>query len=89
MHIKSVKFRLIFSPKAEKQLDTLSLKDRKQYDKAFTCFADNGPTYRSLRTHRYRSKNGDTWSSSASMAKRFYWRYLEEEKILVTHLDSH
>lgn len=82
-------FQLIFSSKVEKQLDALPEKDRKQYDKAFACFAENGPAYRSLRTHRYRSKNGDIWSSSASMAKRFYWRYMEEQSIEVTHIDSH
>jgi hypothetical protein len=89
MQIQSVRFCLIFSPKAEKQLDDLPEKDRKQYDKAFQCFACNGPAYRSLRTHRYRSQDGDIWSSSASMAKRFYWRYMEGEKIEVTHVDSH
>lgn len=89
MQIQSVKFRLIFSPKAEKQLDDLSRKDRKQYDKAFECFANNGSAYRSLRTHRYRYKNSDIWSSSASMAKRFYWRYQSEQIIEITHIDSH
>jgi hypothetical protein len=89
MQIQSVRFCLIFSPKAEKQLDDLPEKDRKQYDKAFQCFTCNGPAYRSLRTHRYRSQDGDIWSSSASMAKRFYWRYVEGEIIEVTHVDSH
>nr|WP_322657139.1 hypothetical protein [Dendronalium sp. ChiSLP03b]MDZ8203466.1 hypothetical protein [Dendronalium sp. ChiSLP03b] len=89
MHIQDVKFRLIFAAKAQKQLDSLSSKDRKQYDKAFECFANNGPTYRSLRTHRYRCQDGDVWSSSASMAKRFYWRYMEEQNVIITHLDSH
>ncbi|WP_256875143.1 hypothetical protein [Nostoc sp. C052] len=50
MHIQAVKFRLIFAAKAQKQLDSLSPKDRKQYDKAFECFANNGATYPSLRT---------------------------------------
>ncbi|GAA6619729.1 hypothetical protein [Scytonema sp. NUACC26] len=86
MHIK---FRLIFVGKVQKQLDSLSSKDRKQYDKAFECLANNGPVYPSLRTHRYRCKDDDIWSSSASMAKRFYWRYMEEHSILITHLDSH
>jgi phage-related protein len=89
MNIQSAKFRLIFTAKVRKQLDSLSVKDRKQYDKAFDCFANNGPTYRSLRTHRYRSKNGDLWSSAASMAKRFYWRYMEEQSVVITYLDSH
>ncbi|PAX51980.1 hypothetical protein [Brunnivagina elsteri] len=89
MQIQFVRFCLIFSPKAEKQLDDLPNKDRKQYDKAFKCFVQNSPAYRSLRTHRYCSKDGDIWSSSASMAKRFYWRYLEGEIIEITHIDSH
>ncbi len=89
MHIQAVKFGLIFAVKAQKQLDSLSLKDRKQYDKAFECFANHGPAYRSLRTHRYRCKDGELWSSSASMTKRFYWRYMEEMSIIITHLDSH
>ena len=89
MHIQAVKFRLIFAAKAQKQLDLLSPKDRKQYDKAFECFTHNGPAYRSLRTHRYRCKDGEIWSSSASMAKRFYWCYMEEQSIIITHLDSH
>ncbi|MUG95445.1 hypothetical protein F7734_25015 [Scytonema sp. UIC 10036] len=90
MQIQSVKFCLIFAPKAQKQLDDLPKKDRKQYDKAFECFAHNGPAYRSLRTHRYRNKDSsDIWSSSASMAKRFYWRYVKGEMIEVTHIDSH
>jgi phage-related protein len=89
MQVQFVKFRLIFTAKAEKQLDELPSKERKQYDKAFDFFTNNGPTYRSLRTHRYRHKNGDIWSSSASMAKRFYWYYMEKQSILITHLDSH
>lgn len=89
MQIKPFKFRLIFTAKVQKQLDDLPQKDRRQYDKAFVCFALNGPSYRSLRTHRYRSHQGDIWSSSASMAKRFYWRYKSENKVEVTHLDSH
>jgi phage-related protein len=86
MHIK---FYLTFADKVQEQLELLSSKDRKQYDKAFEIFAENGPGYRSLRTHRYRSKVGEIWSSSASMAKRFYWRYEEEKTIVVTHIDSH
>jgi hypothetical protein len=82
-------FRLIFAAKAQKQLDSLSPKDRKQYDKAFGCLANNGAAYPSLRTHRYRCKDGELWSSSASMAKRFYWRYMEDMSIIITHLDSH
>ncbi|WP_337886231.1 hypothetical protein [Fischerella thermalis] len=89
MQIQTIKFRLVFTDKVQKQLDDLSSKDRKQYDKAFECFANNGPSYGSLRTHRYRCKDGDIWSSSASMAKRFYWRYTEEQSIEVTNIDSH
>jgi hypothetical protein len=89
MQLKSIKLCLIFSVKAQKQLDDLLPKDRKQYDKAFEIFANNGAAYPSLRTHRYRSKGEDVWSSSASMAKRFYWCYSEDESIIVTHIDSH
>ncbi|PMB03938.1 hypothetical protein CEN49_21945 [Fischerella thermalis CCMEE 5273] len=89
MQIQTIKFRLVFTLQVQKQLDDLSSKDRKQYDKAFECFANNGPSYRSLRTHRYRCKDGDIWSSSASMAKRFYWRYMGEQSIEVTNIDSH
>lgn len=89
MQVQSVKFCLIFAPKVQKQLDDLPKEDRKQYEKAFECFVNNGPAYRSLRTHRYRTKEGDIWSSAASMAKRFYWRYGEGEMIEVTYLDSH
>jgi hypothetical protein len=63
MQIQTIKFRLVFTLQVQKQLDDLSSKDRKQYDKAFECFANNGPSYRSLRTHRYRCKDGDIWSS--------------------------
>jgi hypothetical protein len=89
MQVQFVKLSLIFAAKVQKQLDDLSPKDRKQYDKAFEIFANNGPAYPSLRTHRYRCKSGDIWSSSASMAKRFYWCYADDESILVTHIDSH
>jgi len=89
MQIQTIKFRLVLTSKVQKQLDSLSTKDCKQYDKAFECLANNGPTYRSLRTHRYHSKDGDIWSSSASMAKRFYWCYKSEQIIEVTHIDSH
>lgn len=84
-----IKFRLIFTSKAEKQLHALAHQDRKQYSKAFQTLSESGPTYRSLRTHRYRHKGGHIWGSSASMAKRFYWHFLEEQTIVVTHLDSH
>ncbi|MEC4812223.1 MAG: hypothetical protein SAK29_02935 [Scytonema sp. PMC 1069.18] len=89
MQIQTIKFRLVFTSKVQKKLDALPSTDRKQYDKAFECFANHGPGYRSLRTHRYRYKDSDTWSSSASMAKRFYWRYTEEQSIEVTNIDSH
>ncbi len=91
-------FRLIFSSKAEKQLDALPKKDRKQYEKAFDILAKSGPIYKSLRTHRYKHKSCNTWGSSASMAKRFYWEYiqqsqseenLDEKIIIVTSLSSH
>ncbi|MHC5862319.1 hypothetical protein [uncultured Nostoc sp.] len=89
MQIPAIKFRLVFTSKVQKKLETLPSSDRKQYNKAFECFAQYGPTYRSLRTHRYRCKDSDIWSSSASMAKRFYWRYMEKTSIEVTHIDSH
>jgi hypothetical protein len=86
---QAIQFRLIFTSKAQQQLDKLSFPDRKQYDKAFGMLCQFGPSYRSLRTHRYRYQGGDIWGSSASMAKRFYWQYLEERTILVTGLSSH
>ncbi len=89
MQIQTIQFCLVFTSKVQKKLDALPSSDRKQYDKAFACFANHGPTYRSLRTHRYRCKDGDIWSSSASMAKRFYWHYIEEQSVEVTHIDSH
>lgn len=89
MQVESIKFCLIFTSKVQKQLDALPKKDRKQYDKAFDILAESGPAYRSLRTHRYCTKEGDIWSSSASMAKRFYWHYKEGEIIEVTYIDSH
>ncbi|AVH71133.1 hypothetical protein NLP_2452 [Nostoc sp. 'Lobaria pulmonaria (5183) cyanobiont'] len=89
MQIPAIKFRLVFTSKVQKKLETLPSSDRKQYKKAFECFAQYGPTYRSLRTHRYRCKDSDIWSSSASMTKRFYWRYMEKISIEVTHIDSH
>lgn len=89
MQIPAIKFRLVFTSKVQKKLDVLPASDRKQYNKAFDSFAQHGPAYRSLRTHRYRSKDGDIWSSSASMAKRFYWRYIEAQTIEVIQIDSH
>ncbi len=89
MQVQSVKFDLVFTVKVRKQLDELPKKDRKQYDKAFEILAKSGPAYRSLRTHRYRCKNDDIWSSSASMAKRFYWRYTEDKSIFVMYIDWH
>ncbi|QLE57427.1 hypothetical protein [Nostoc sp. TCL26-01] len=89
MQLQSSKFCLVFTSKVQKKLDTLSSSDRKQYDKAFKCFAEQGAAYRSLRTHRYRYKDGDIWSSSASMAKRFYWRYIDKQSIEIVHIDSH
>jgi hypothetical protein len=89
MQTQSCKFHLIFTPKVQEQIDSLSLKDRQQYQKAFQILANSGPTYRSLRTHRYKHKRCPTWGSSASMAKRFYWDYIEKQTILITSLDSH
>ena len=89
MHFEGNRFILIFTSKVDKELGKLSSQDRKQYDKAFEIIANHGPAYRSLRTHRYQRKNGEMWSSSASIAKRFYWYYKEKQSILVIHIDSH
>jgi hypothetical protein len=89
MYSQSFKFCLVFTSKAQNQIDALSLKDRKQYDKAFQNLAKLGPSYRSLRTHRYHHKGCNIWGSSASMAKRFYWYYKAEKIIAITNLDSH
>ena len=89
MQVESVKFDLAFTAKVRKQLDELPKKDRKQYDKSFEILVKSGPAYRSLRTHRYRCRNDDIWSSSASMAKRFYWQYTGKKSILVMYIDSH
>jgi hypothetical protein len=86
---QAIQFHLIFASKAQQQLNELSLQDRKQYHKAFQLLTESGPAYRSLRTHRYRYKGGEIWGSSASMAKRFFWQYLENKTILITSLDSH
>jgi len=87
---QAIQFHLILASKAQQQLDELSPQDRKQYHKAFHILTESGPVYRSLRTHRYRYKGGgDIWGSSASMAKRFYWQYVEDKTILITGLDSH
>lgn len=83
------KFQLLFTPKVRKQLKSLPPKVQKQYDKAFQIVASEGTGYRSLRTHRYKQKNGEIWGSSASMSLRFYWDYVGERTILVTGLDSH
>ncbi len=83
MQIQSSKFCLVFTSKVQKKLDTLSSSDRKQYDKAFKCFAEQGAAYRSLRTHRYRCKygvgvllhlwqNGFTGVTSISKVLRLY-----------------
>lgn len=84
-----MKFQITFSPKALEQLQQLPLKVQKQYDKAFQLIATEGPTYRSLRTHRYRQKKGEIWGSAASMALRFYWEYAGKQTILVVAIDSH
>jgi hypothetical protein len=84
-----VKFRLIFTAKVSKELKQLPLPVQKQYDKAFQLMTAEGPSYRSLRTHRYKCKNAETWTSSASMALRFYWEYQGEQTILVMAIDSH
>lgn len=84
-----MKFQIMFSPKVIEQLQKLPLKVQKQYDKAFQLIATEGPTYRSLRTHRYRQKKGEIWGSAASMALRFYWEYAGKQTILVVAIDSH
>lgn len=84
-----MKFQVVFTPKVSKQLKQLPLPVQKQYDKAFQLIAKEGPSYRSLRTHRYKCKNGEIWGSAASMALRFYWDYEEEKTILVMAIDSH
>jgi hypothetical protein len=84
-----IKFQIIFTSKAQKQIDVLAHQDHLQYRKAFQFLSDFGPSYRSLRTHRYQHKGGHIWGSSASMAKRFYWHFGEEHSIVVTHIDSH
>jgi mRNA-degrading endonuclease YafQ of YafQ-DinJ toxin-antitoxin module len=89
MSIKTPNFQLAFTKKVTKKLKSLPAETRKQYEKAFKLLASEGPSYRSLRTHRYHQKHQDIWGSSASMALRFYWDYTAEKKILVTYLTSH
>ena len=89
MSDEAAKFRLRFSPKAKKQLNSLPVKVQKQYRKAFKTIASKGPKYRSLRTHRYRHKKGEVWGSAASMALRFYWEYAGEKIIAIQEIDSH
>lgn len=86
---QAVKFRLLIAPKVKKQLKQLPQPVQKQYHKGFQIIATFGPSYRSLRTHRYKSKNGEIWGSAASMALRFYWDYAGERTILVTAISSH
>lgn len=82
-------FILKFTPKSQKQIKSLSLQFRQQYQKAFQLLSSQGPHYRSLRTHRYHQKKGTIWSSSASMFLRFYWDYEDASIILILFLDSH
>ena len=82
-------FILKFTPKSQKQLKSLSLQFRQQYQKAFQLLSTHGPYYRSLRTHRYHQKKGTIWGSSASMFLRFYWDYQDSSIILILFLDSH
>jgi hypothetical protein len=82
-------FCLVIAPKAKKQLTNLSPSFRKQYEKAFQLLCSKGPSYRSLRTHRYQQRGCDIWGSSASMFLRFYWIYVERETIEIVALDSH
>lgn len=87
--MQALKFNLLFTSKAEQQLDSLPRKDRALYEKAFQLLSTYGPGYRSLRTHRYLKKDNEIWGSSASMSKRFFWDYLEEGIIQVKSLGSH
>lgn len=89
MPYQAVKFRLLIVPKVKKQLKQLPHPIQKQYYKAFQLIATFGPSYRSLRTHRYKGKKGEFWGSSASMALRFYWEYVGERTILVARISSH
>ncbi|MEG3899306.1 MULTISPECIES: hypothetical protein [unclassified Microcoleus] len=86
---RTPKFQLAFTKQVTKKLSFLPLPARKQYEKAFKLLETEGPSYRSLRIHRYKQKTGDIWGYSASMALRFYWDYRAEIEILVTNLTSH
>ncbi|MDY6940257.1 MAG: hypothetical protein SWY16_21700 [Cyanobacteriota bacterium] len=76
-------------PKVKKQLSSLPKKTQKQYRKAFSILSQQGPSYRSLRTHRYQQRNGQIWGSSASMRLRFYWDYAGRRIIKIVAIDSH
>ncbi|MEC4893459.1 MAG: hypothetical protein SAL07_22810 [Oscillatoria sp. PMC 1051.18] len=85
----SPRFTLILTKQAEKQLNYLPISTRRQYQKAFALFCQEGASYRSLRTHRHRKKGENLWSSSASMSKRFYWHYTTNRTVVVIKIDSH
>jgi len=82
-------FSISLTAKAQKQLDKKPRWVQQQYHKAFSLLAQYGAQYPSLRTHRYQKHGWNTWGSSASMALRFYWRYVDIDAIEVTGLNSH
>ncbi|TRT90409.1 MAG: hypothetical protein EWV49_00680 [Microcystis aeruginosa Ma_QC_Ch_20071001_S25] len=84
-----MQFSLILSARVTEQLNSLPLKTRDRYCKAFYLITSLGPEYRSLRTHRYHERGGKLWGSSASMSLRFYWYFQEKKTIVVVRLDSH
>ena len=89
MPYPAAKFRLVIAPKVKKQLKQLPQSVQKQYNKGFKLIAIFGPSYRSLRTHRYKHLGDEIWGSSASMALRFYWEYVGERTIRVIGISSH
>ncbi|AMW28680.1 hypothetical protein [Arthrospira platensis] len=84
-----VTYSLTLNYKAYKQLKALPLKSQQRYSKAFDLLQNFGAKYPSLRTHRYYQNGKVIWSSSASMALRFYWDYTALRSIEVIGLDSH
>ncbi|MEM9543147.1 MAG: hypothetical protein AAGA60_27105 [Cyanobacteria bacterium P01_E01_bin.42] len=84
---------LSLSAKATKQLNALPLQTQHKYRNAFDRLQRFGAKYPSLRTHRIYihsfSSEISLWSSSASMALRFYWHHIEPRSIEVKALDSH
>jgi len=81
----------VVSATVQRELKRLPRQCRDRYRKAFELLAEEGPSYRSLRTHRYaRSRDSpQVWGSSASMRLRFYWDYVGEGAIEVLALGSH